>query len=131
MSTLLLHKLMVIGGVSVKARKDVNIQVGKSIKQIREKSNLTQAEFAELIGMSTKNISAIERGRVGVSLAALKLICEKLNVSSDRILFDNRPVNDVSLLAERLSFLSEEEISLATGFFNNLFITKAKQNNRK
>ncbi len=132
MSTLPLPKLIVLGGVVMKARKEINIQIGKSIKKIRESAGLTQEEFAELIDMSTKNISAIEHGRVGISVATLKCISEKLNISSDRILFGDRHTNNINLLLERFSLLPEKDFVTATDFFNKLFITTAaKRDNHK
>lgn len=122
-----LLKLMLMGGVAMKNRKEINIYIGKSIKAIREQAGLTQEELAELISMSTKNISAIERGRVGISLSTLKCICEKLNISSDRILFGNRSHNNIDLITERLSLLPADEFATAIDFFNKLFTTTAKQ----
>ncbi|MCI8336231.1 MAG: helix-turn-helix transcriptional regulator [Peptococcaceae bacterium] len=109
----------------MKNRKVINIQVGKAIKDLREAAGLTQEQFAELISMSTKNVSSVERGRVGISLSTLKHICEKLNVSSDRILFGDRYTNNVDLLSERFSLLSPEEFATVSDVFNKLFIATA------
>lgn len=58
----------------MKEKKEFNIEIGGRVKRAREASGLTQDRFAELIGMGTKNISAIERGTVGISLSPCSAI---------------------------------------------------------
>ena len=62
----------------MKEKKDINIEIGGRIKMSRESAGLTQDRFAELIGMGTKNVSAIERGAVGVSLSSMQKIYQVL-----------------------------------------------------
>jgi len=71
----------------MRPKKEINIQVGEQVKRAREKSGLTQEQFAELIDKTPQFVSDLERGVSGISLETLKLICEKLCVSSDSILF--------------------------------------------
>ena len=61
-----------------------------------------------------KSLSAIERGTVGISLAALKRVCSALSVSSDSIIFGRTEENDVSALTARLALLTEEEFRLCS-----------------
>lgn len=83
-------------------RKDINILVGANIKREREKAGYTQERLSELIGVGTKSLSAIERGTVGISLSTLLRICKVLSISSNSLLFENTPKNDVQAIAERL-----------------------------
>ena len=101
-------------------KKELNVEIGVRIKQAREAVGLTQERFAELIGMGTKNVSAIERGTVGVSLAALQKICRVLSVSSDKVLFDGEPENNVQALTSRLERLSPEKFEIAEDILNKL-----------
>lgn len=105
----------------MKEKKDFNIEIGSRIKQAREAAGLTQERFAELIGMGTKNVSAIERGAVGVSLSALQRICQVLSVSSDDILFGNTIKNDIQMLTVRLEHLSPKQFRVASDILNKLF----------
>lgn len=114
------HKLMLKGGVKLKEKKDINIEIGNRIKKTREMAGLTQDRFAELIGMGTKNISAIERGAVGVSLSSIKKICLVLSISSDDLLFENRAENDMSVLTSRLKCLPPEQFNIANDILNKL-----------
>ena len=120
MRILPLHKLMVVGGNMQKERKEINIQIGKAIKEVREDAKLTQAKFAEMVQLGTKNISAIECGNVGISLETLKRICNVLSIPSDRILFGQRPENDISFLVERMEHLTPKQLDITVDVINKL-----------
>ncbi|NMB91405.1 helix-turn-helix transcriptional regulator [candidate division WWE3 bacterium] len=55
--------------------------LGKKIKDIREKNNLSQERFGRKIGKSGKTISAYEKGRCTPSLKVLDLISQTYDVS--------------------------------------------------
>ena len=91
-------------------KKDLNVLIGTNIRQAREAAGFTQEKFSEMIGIGPKSLSAIERGTVGISLAALKRVCSTLSVSSDSIIFGRTEENDVSALTARLALLTEEDV---------------------
>lgn len=93
-------------------RKEINVEVGLRIKEARERAELTQERFAELIELGPKSVSALERGTVGISLTTLKRICSVLSIPSDQILFGSIEKNDVSDLTIRLEKLSPEQYKI-------------------
>ena len=95
-------------------KKDLNVLIGANIRQARESAGFTQEKFSELIGIGPKSLSAIERGTVGISLAALRRVCSTLSVSSDAILFGRTETNDVSTLTARLALLPPEKFRLCS-----------------
>lgn len=104
----------------MKEKKDINIEIGSRIKKAREAAGFTQDRFAELIGMGTKNVSAIERGAVGVSLSSIKKICQVLSISSDDLLFERDTENEVQALTSRLKRLPPEQFNIAKEILNKL-----------
>ena len=86
----------------MRQRKNVNIQIGANIQNIREKSGYTQDELSELIGITPNHLSAIERGVSGVSLENLQKLCRILGVSSDCIIFGTVPNNEEMDIAHKL-----------------------------
>ena len=80
-------KLIKRGGVVMREKKPINIEVGQYVKQCREEAGLTQESFAELIGLGVKHVSAIECGSVGVSLPTLRRMSKALSVPADVLLF--------------------------------------------
>lgn len=59
--------------------------VGIKIREIRKKENLTQDKFAEMLYTKRSNISYYEIGKMTISTADLKGICETFGVSADYI----------------------------------------------
>jgi len=115
---------MVKGGVAVREPKELNIQLGSRIRKARETAGLTQDTFAEMIKTESKNLSAIERGMVGISLSTMKRICETLFISSDMLLMDGPRELDAEipdLFTERLKRLSPRQFGLMMEINNKLF----------
>jgi len=83
----------------------------KRIKYLREKNGLTQAAFAEMIGVSQGNVGDWERHRSAPSLTAIGAIVKTFNVSADWLLFGEEsklpPVEDE--LLNLLRDLTDEE----------------------
>lgn len=115
-----LVKLTRKGGVVVKEKKPINIEIGQRIKQCREAAGLTQESLAEKVGLGVKHISAIECGAVGVSLNTVIAICKVLAISSDALLLDSISKNDVSAMAARLERLSPKQYKIAEDVLNKL-----------
>lgn len=61
-------------------------KIGRNVKRYRRWNELTQAQLAELIGVSTSLVGHIERGSRKMSIDTLCAICRALGVSSDKIL---------------------------------------------
>lgn len=62
------------------------VKIGRNIKRYRHWNELTQAQLAELIGVSTSFVGHIERGTRKLSVDTLCAVCRALGVSSDKIL---------------------------------------------
>lgn len=85
------------------------VLTGERIKQARKACRYTQAEVAEMINMSSKNFSQLERGMTGISVSTLISLCKCLNVSSDYILFGTEKCEHNSVFDILLSQLTESE----------------------
>ena len=97
-------------GIFVK--KEINVFIGNQLRLVRERANLTQEQMGELVSMGTKNISDLECGNVGLSLTALKRICERLSISSDTLLFGVSNKGNANYIANRISSLPPEKFAL-------------------
>ena len=83
--------------------------MGERIRQARKARRYTQAQVAEMINMSSKNFSQLERGMTGISLSTLISLCKTLEISADYILFgieNKKQNNSISIM---LSELNEEQ----------------------
>lgn len=94
-------------------KKEIKLIIGANIKREREKAGYTQNELSELIGIESKSLSAVECGKVGISISALMRICNVLSISSDALLFGITNKNDVCDLTTRLEQLSQKQFEIA------------------
>lgn len=87
------------------------IAIGKRIRSFRLKQNLTQAQFAESLDVSTNFISEVENGKKGMSQDTLYRLCREYHLSADYLLFGHPASGTASFtLSKFLADLSEEDI---------------------
>lgn len=74
--------------------------IGDNIKLLRRKHDITQPEFAKMIGISRNSLSRYENGTSTVSTELIDRICQKFNVSYVDIVGEDKmltPVEDYQL----------------------------------
>nr|CBY91956.1 putative transcriptional regulator [Streptococcus pneumoniae] len=69
--------------------------IGKNIKSLRKTHELTQPEFARIIGISRNSLSRYENGTSSVSTELIDIICQKFNVSYVDIVGEDKMLNPV------------------------------------
>lgn len=84
------------------------IETGKRIRQIRMEKSLTQEQFAEKIGVSTRQVRAFESGENGTSIDVLVAVAELFEVSLDYLVMGKPALTDAKRrLTAMLQELSE------------------------
>lgn len=74
--------------------------IGENIKSLRKTHDLTQPEFAKIVGISRNSLSRYENGTSSVTTELIDCICQKFNVSYVDILGEEKmltPVEDYQL----------------------------------
>ena len=64
----------------------IKMEIGKRIRNFRISNNLTQAQLAESLDISTNFVSEVETGKKNISLEILCRLCQSYNLSADYIL---------------------------------------------
>ena len=93
--------------------------IGSRIKAERKKLGLTQEKLSELISVTPHYIYEIERGMKSMSLETLILLSEKMELSTDYILFGVQRQN-LGELYRKLDELSDERRLRAERVFEQL-----------
>lgn len=93
--------------------------IGSRIKAERKKLGLTQEKLSELINVTPHYIYEIERGMKSMSLETLILLSEKMELSTDYILFGVQRQN-LGELYRKLDELSDERRLRAEQVFEQL-----------
>ena len=93
------------------------ISIGKQIRNVRIKRNLTRAKLAEKSGIEPSNLSHIERATTKLSLPTLLNITNALGASLDEIVYESLVENthiSNKHINELLSDCSPEELVAIT-----------------
>ena len=84
----------------IEINKRRSYMIGENIKTLRKTQNLTQPEFAKIVGISRNSLSRYENGTSSVSTELIDRICRKFNVSYIDIVGEEKmltPVEDYQL----------------------------------
>lgn len=68
-------------------KQQLDVCIGKNISKYREKLGMTQAEPAEMVGISTAFLSRAERGEKSMKVHTLYRLAEALSISCDALLY--------------------------------------------
>ena len=93
----------------MRTKKELNAQIGRRIRNVREASRYTQAQFAEKIDVSTQFVSDVERGVVGISCETLLRICTTFRISADALILGETPAPSLMGIMEKLQNLNPEQ----------------------
>lgn len=109
------------------------IELGKTIKTIRSRNNLTQENLAELTNMSTTHISNIENGKTKVSLSAINSISNALDYTIDELIHGdiynskNKSIGYIESLMSSVSYYERAVISETVEALVNSLIKNRKR----
>lgn len=93
----------------MRAKKEINIRVGKNIQSVREQARYTQEELSEILEITPNHLSAIERGTSGATLELLEKLNGLFGISADFLLFNESKEDDfASEIATQLSHVKYE-----------------------
>ncbi len=65
------------------------VAIGNKLLAIRKRMGLTQAEVAEIAGLSDRTYADIERGSTNMRVETVLRICEALHITPDEILTED------------------------------------------
>lgn len=60
---------------------DIRILVGKRVKELRNKLNISQEELADLAGLDRTYITSVERGRRNISIVNIEKLAKALKIT--------------------------------------------------
>ena len=101
--------------------------LGEKIKKYREIKGITQAEIAELLGVSPATVSKYEAGTLEPNIESIKKISELFEVSIDKLLkddgFDFSKIDILAVLRE------QKEMKVKGNLYHNTQITMTYNTN--
>ena len=91
---------------------DIKILLGKRIKELRKRRNLTQERLAEKMDIDQRNLSKIECGNNFITAETLAKIVTALNINPDELFNFNHHNNESMLREELLSGINDNRIDI-------------------
>ena len=80
-----------------------NKEIGRRVRSVRMMNNLTQDNLGDMLGITGQAIQKIEAGENMITVNSLIIMCEKLDVTPDYILFNRANTErDVELSFETM-----------------------------
>lgn len=102
--------------------------MNERIRKLRKTLDLTQAVFAERIGMKQNSIALVESGKRNISDYALRVICREFNVNENWLqngegdMFNPDPASELDALAEKYHLTDSARILI-----ENFIVLKPEQ----
>lgn len=79
---------------------NIKKQLGEKIKRIRKSKNITQEQLAEMIDISSRNLSGIELGNYFVKAETLEKILKALDVTTEDLFSNDHLKEKAELIKE-------------------------------
>ena len=101
--------------------------LGDKIKKYREAKKITQAEIAELLGVSPATVSKYEAGTLEPNIESIKKLSELFDVSIDELLKDD--AFDISKIDVLLDLREQKDMKIKGNLYHNTQITMTYNTN--
>lgn len=114
--------------LEVFADMNLNEIIGKNLKELRIRKNLSQEELAKEIGISSSNLREIEYGSGNPTILTIERIAEGLNITTSVLVSSDMDARDVLIresIFSNLSFirkLPQERQTLIIRIFEQLVL---------
>ncbi len=95
---------------------DLKEMIGSRIQEIRNKKGITQDQLSEKVGISSKYLSSIERGKENPTLKTILKLARSLDVKPDEFfthLEIEDPAKRKSIIIEMLDEADADQLKLA------------------
>ena len=95
---------------------DLKEMIGSRIQEIRNKKGITLDQLSEKVGISSKYLSSIERGKENPTLNTILKLAQSLDVMPDEFfthLEIEDPAKRKSMIIEMLNEADEDKLKLA------------------
>lgn len=105
------------------------LEVGRRLCARRKKMGLTQDALAEKASVTAQTISYAELGKKAMRADTIIGVCDALEISADYLLFGNTLPTDFSVLSQKISRLSPEQLQCLEDIINSFIVAVTSDKN--
>ena len=103
---------------------ELNAQIGCRVRRLRSEQKLSREGLSEKCELSTQFLADIESGRKSMTTTSLWKVARALSVSYDYLLFGSCEEKNLTVLMEKVSMLSKEDLPLAERLIDAVLETR-------
>lgn len=74
-----------------RVKKELNVQIGKRLREIRENLGFTQSKFAEILNVGEEHYRKIELGATGLTVEKVQVLYKVLNIDANYLILGEKP----------------------------------------
>lgn len=89
---------------------DIKLVFGKNVHLYRKERKMSQERLAEMLGITTKHLSAIENGSSFVSAELLEKLSQSLSVSPSSLFWSSEESSGGSAFLDKVDSIVSQEI---------------------
>lgn len=94
-------------------KQDLQKIIGRNLYKIRTQQNMTREQLAEKVGISATFYANLESGNKMMSIVTLRKLADALYVSTDSLLFEERPNEQITSIQMLLQDQPEQVVTFA------------------
>ncbi len=106
-------------------KRDINIEIGKRVRERREAMKYSREQLAEVLGISARFLADIELGTKGMSFSTLIKLCELLSTTPDYVILGKTRAPDTGEINRLTADIDEEYLPLAEDLLRTFIKTVA------
>lgn len=94
-----------------RAKKGLNVEIGKRLKEVRDNLGYTQSQFAEILGVGEEHYRKIELGSTGLTIDKLWILHKQLNIDATYLVAGEKRENaDIDYLLTNCTKVERDAI---------------------
>lgn len=76
-----------------RAKKELNVQIGKRLREVRDNLGYTQSQFAEILGVGEEHYRKIELGSTALTIDKVWILHDRFKIDSTYLIVGEKKKN--------------------------------------
>lgn len=94
-----------------RAKKELNVEIGRRLREVRDNLGYTQSKFAEILGVGEEHYRKIELGSSGLTIEKVWLLHEQLNIDATYLIAGEKKENaDIDYILTNCTDVERDKI---------------------
>lgn len=91
-------------------KKELNVEIGKRLREVRDNLGYTQSKFAEILGVGEEHYRKIELGSSGLTVEKVWLLHDQLKIDATYLIAGEKKNADIDYLLTNCDSVERNKI---------------------